>query len=189
MNVRRLLLAAFCRDGARGPMARRASGDGEFVRALGETDRLLRIAPADPGGPTAGDHHQAERARLRIVRALEGVEPAGAPALRRRPIVSTAFAAAAAAAVVLTPLVVWRTASAPAPAPMAGPGERADEVAVAGFGVGPEAAASPRLSWTLVADFDQPLRAEAAALASDVRRFGAFVAPGVVGTSKDDDRR
>lgn len=182
MNLRRLLLAASSRDGVRGRMARRASDEGEFVRALGETDRLLRIAPPD-AGTRAGDRVQAQRARQRIVRALEGVEPAAPapPAQRWRPIAATAFAAAAAAAVVLTPMVVWRTASAPAQAPMAAAGESAG----AGFNVGPEAAAAPRLSWTLVAGFDQPLRAEAAALAADVRRFGALVAPGVVAPAED----
>lgn len=179
MNLRHLLLAASCRDGARGRMARRASEEGDFVRALGETDRLLRIAPPDPDGPSGADHRETLEARQHIVRALEGVEPAAAPAARWRPAAATAFAAAAAAAVVLTPLVLWRTASAPAPAP----------APIAGDLAAVEATESPRLSWTLVADFDQPLRAEAAALAADVRRFGSLVAPGVVGMADDDDGR
>jgi hypothetical protein len=166
MNLRRLMLAASCRNGARGRMAGRASAEGEFVRALDETDRLLRIAPHDPGG--TGRNDSASRlAQERIARALEGVEPLPAPASAWRPVAGAALATAAAAAIVLTPLVVWRSAAAPAPA-----ADSADRSVRAAHD-------APRLSWTLVADFDHPLRAEAAALAADVSRFGRLVAPGL----------
>lgn len=172
MNMRRLLLAASCRDGARGRMARRASAEGEFVQALDETDRLLRIDPRHPGDPAAGDDRAARVARQRVVQALDSVQPA--PAARWRPAAGTALAAAAAAAIVVTPLVVWRSAGGPAGG--AAPAEQAIAAA-------PQL---PRLSWTMVVEFDQPLRAEAAALAADVRQFGWLVAPGVMPAAEDE---
>ncbi|MFG0284240.1 MAG: hypothetical protein ACF8R7_07435 [Phycisphaerales bacterium JB039] len=157
MTLRRLMLAASCRDGARGPMARRAAAEGDFVRALDQTDRLLRITPPDPPGP--GAWLTAER----TVRALADIEPDPAPAPSARAPLAAGLLSAAAAAAILIGVTTWRSAPPTAPAPA-------------------EVASAPdlrRMGWTLVGQFDQPLRTEAAALLADARDFGRMIAPGL----------
>jgi hypothetical protein len=174
MNLKRLLLTASCREGegnrfaggARGRLARRATAEADFVRAIDETDRLLRIDPPEP---------DAEAPR-RVVRALQRLDPAPAAIHARwRSAAMLALTTAAAATITLAPVALWRAAG-PGPAPIV----LAEESA-------PAAPAQPaRLTWTLVASIDHPLRAEAAALAADMRQFGHLVAPGVMPAQSDE---
>ncbi len=171
MTLRRLMLAASCREGAAGPLARRAADDGDFVRALGETDRLLRIAPDDPSDP---DDPGEWGARQRIARALATVEPdpAREPGAWRAGV-ATGVMGVAAAVAVLAPIALWRSASGPAPVGL-------EQAGVAASGpLTTEQVGGAGISWTLVGSFDQPLRAEAAALAADARDFGRMLNPGL----------